>query len=119
MLREMGPIEPESRDADSQIRQFHRTEFLLAEDVNVLRPRFLVIRRSREIRVVVPRRDEDSNGPEAGELLDEKRRGVRSDAVVLEEVPRDQNEVNRLAFRVVENTPEGSPDRLSLSVPYL
>ena len=113
---ELRAVETESGNPDPQLRQLDRAEFLVTENVDVIRPPLVVVGRALEIGVVIPRGNENPDPAERFELLLQELNGIGRDAIVLKKVSGDENQVYGLAPGFLEDLAEGRPDRLALAV---
>ena len=113
---QLGAVETESGYPDAQIRQLDRAEFLVTENVDVIRPPLVVVGRALEIGVVIPRGNENPDPGERFELLLQELNCIRRDSIMLKKIAGDEDEVHGLAPGFLEYTAEGRPDRLPLAV---
>jgi hypothetical protein len=116
VVRQLRAVEPKAGEAHTYVRQLDGTELLGAENVNILRPGLLAVRRALQTGIVVARCDEDRDGTQVLKLLFQEFDRVGRDAVVLIQVACDCDEIHGFAAGILQNSPEGSADCLTLPV---
>ncbi len=81
--------ETETGDTNAHFGQFDELEFFGSENMDILRPCFFFVGRSRNAGIMVSRRDENADFPEAFELPLQKFESVGRDPFQFEKVPCD------------------------------